>query len=88
MTCEFDRIEELLNQSDVTGIDYVYVAENQTTLHVHFQFIEVLDQFLYFPGTELGEVKIDPLVPECLLDLTPGVLGDKGDPFQSRPDQV
>jgi hypothetical protein len=34
--CIFDRIEMLLEQTAVTGIDYVYVAANQTTLQVHF----------------------------------------------------
>ena len=36
MACIFDRIEKLLDQTDVTGIDYIYVAEDQVTLHIHF----------------------------------------------------
>jgi hypothetical protein len=36
MACIFDRIEELLDQTTVTGIDYIYIAEDQRTLRVHF----------------------------------------------------
>ena len=36
MACVFDRIEKLLDQDSVTGIDYIYVAEDQVTLRVHF----------------------------------------------------
>jgi hypothetical protein len=36
MACIFDRIENLLDQSAVTGIDYIHVAEDQITLRVHF----------------------------------------------------
>jgi len=32
----FDRIEKLLDQTTVTGIDYIYVAEDQVTLQIHF----------------------------------------------------
>ena len=31
MSCEFDRIDNLLNQANVTGLDYVHVAADQTT---------------------------------------------------------
>jgi len=34
--CIFDRIEKLLGQKTVTGIDYIYVDEKQVTLQVHF----------------------------------------------------
>jgi len=34
--CIFDRIEKLLGQTTVTGVDFVYVDENQVTLRVHF----------------------------------------------------
>lgn len=36
MACIFDRIEKLLDQTAVTGIDYIYVAEDQITLKIHF----------------------------------------------------
>ena len=36
MTCIFDRIEKLLEQTAVTGIDYLYVAKDQVTLRIHF----------------------------------------------------
>jgi hypothetical protein len=36
MACIFDRIEQLLDQTAVTGIDYIYVAEDQVTLKIHF----------------------------------------------------
>jgi hypothetical protein len=36
MACIFDRIEQLLDQTAVTGIDYIYVAEDQVTLRIHF----------------------------------------------------
>ena len=36
MACIFDRIEHLLDQTAVTGIDYIYVAEDQVTLRIHF----------------------------------------------------
>lgn len=36
MACIFDRIEKLLDQTAVTGIDYIYVAEDQVTLRIHF----------------------------------------------------
>jgi hypothetical protein len=36
MSCTFDRIEKLLEQALVTGIDFIHVAESQVTLQVHF----------------------------------------------------
>lgn len=41
MSCEFDRIENLLDQSTVTGMDYVHVDANQTTLKVYFHIKRV-----------------------------------------------
>ncbi len=36
MSCTFDRIEKLLEQDQVTGIDFVHVNQSQVTLQVHF----------------------------------------------------
>lgn len=36
MACIFDRLEQLLDQTTVTGIDYIYVAEDQISLRIHF----------------------------------------------------
>ncbi len=36
MSCTFDRIEKLLEQTLATGIDFIHVADNQVVLQVHF----------------------------------------------------
>jgi hypothetical protein len=60
MTCTFDRIDNLLNQGTVTGVDYVYVDGNQTTLNVHFHMKEATPPAT--PGDILSGLTLEQIV--------------------------
>ncbi len=60
MACEFDRTDKLLDQGNVTGIDYIYVNVNQTTLKVHFHMKRVAPPAL--PGNILNGLTKEQIV--------------------------
>jgi len=57
--CVFDRIENLLEQGDVAGIDFIHVDEDQTTLKVHFHLKRVAPPAL--PATTLSGLSKDDI---------------------------
>ncbi len=73
MSASLDRITELLAQSRVTGIDFIYVYPDQKTLDVYFlRPVTSLDVpipgslspkniTIYSPGTKLPKIEIDSI---------------------------
>ena len=75
-----DRITELLAQSRVTGIDFIYVYPDQTTLDIYFlRSVTSLDMplpgtispgdiLIYSPEATLPEIKVDTIVTWTIIN--------------------